>query len=308
VNTERVAAALRQALLTVRTAVTSREESSILNSVFDAIARAEAVLESGDGGAAISSRRSVQHALEQRVAELESAVQARDEFLSTLGHELRNPLSPIFMQAQYLLDVVRSAEGRPISTDWLAARLETFCRRLHKLLDTLNRIMDVSRINAGRVSLTLETFDLAEVIIDLCAGFERELSLAKSVLHVDATPPLVGRWDRMRIEQILTNLVSNAIRYGASKPIVVSARADAHSLQLRVRDHGIGIEKEDQARIFQRFEQVIGKRRSGGYGIGLWIVQQSCLAMGGKVEVHSEKGKGSEFVVTLPRYVEGQND
>src|SRR5688572_25770686 len=110
--------------------------------------------------------------LEQRVRELERKVAAYDEFLSTLGHELRNPLSPIFLQAQYLLDISRQAAGGTVASDWLSERLQALCGRLQKFLDMLNRIMDMSRVSAGRVSLQLETFDAADVVRDICASFE----------------------------------------------------------------------------------------------------------------------------------------
>jgi signal transduction histidine kinase len=306
VNRHRLATALRQALATVREAATSNEESSLLSSVFDAIVRAEASIEGQASAPSSSGQRSTRVALQERIAELEKAVQARDEFLSTLGHELRNPLSPIFMQAQYLLSVVRQPQNRPIAADWLVARLEMFCSRLQKFLDMLNRIMEISRMSAGRVMLTLESFDLADAVRDTSASFERELALSRSTLTLNAPETLVGRWDRMRTEQIFSNLLSNAIRYGAGKPIEVKVLGDEQLVRLSVRDHGIGIPKEDQARIFRRFEQVAGQHHSGGFGIGLWIVHQSCMAMGGSVEVQSEGGQGTEFIVTLPRCVAGE--
>jgi signal transduction histidine kinase len=240
--------------------------------------------------------------LKRRIEDLGATLQAHDEFLSTLGHELRNPLSPILMQAQYLLDVVRQGKNRPPSTEWLASRLEILCQRLHKFVDTLNRLMDVSRISAGRLTLVLEQVDLVGTMRELSAGFERELALAKSELRFDASQPVWGRWDQLRIEQIGTNLISNAIRYGAGKPIDVSVEGDAEVARLKVRDYGIGIAKADLERIFQRFERVTKQPQSGGFGIGLWIVQKSCRAMGGSVHVESELGKGSEFTVTLPRH------
>jgi signal transduction histidine kinase len=245
--------------------------------------------------------------LKRRVQELEAALQAHDEFLSTLGHELRNPLAPILMQAQYILGVVQQGKDRPPSTEWLASRLEVLCRRLQKFVHTLNRLMDVSRISAGRLTLVFEDVDLAATIRELSAGFDRELELSKSELRIDAPRSLVGRWDRLRIEQIGTNLLSNAIRYGAGRPIDVSVEGDGKVARLKVRDYGVGIAMADQERIFQRFERVTKQPQSGGFGIGLWIVLQSCRAMGGSIEVRSELGKGSEFIVTLPLHPDMPN-
>lgn len=240
--------------------------------------------------------------LQQRIRELEDALAAHDEFLSTLGHELRNPLSPIFMQAQYLLDMARHSETRSISTDWLIPRLEVFCRRLRKFLEMLNRIMDISRISAGRLTLELEDVDLSDVVREVCSDFERELSVARSELRLNIPRHLTGTWDRMRVEQIFTNLLSNAIRYGAGRPIDVAISGDGGEARLSVKDQGVGIAEADQGRIFQRFERVGETRTSGGFGIGLWTVRQSCLAMGGSVDVESQIGNGAEFIVRLPRY------
>jgi len=243
-------------------------------------------------------------ALEHRVHELTHALALSDEFLSTLGHELRNPLAPLYMQAQYLLDAVRQGEPKALTSDWMVPQLEGFCRRLQKFLEMLNRIMDVSRMSAGQLDLELEQVDLVEVVREVSANFERELNAARSELRLDLPPRLVGKWDRMRVEQIFTNLLSNAIRYGASRPIEVRAGGDREQIELSVKDDGVGIPEEHLPRIFERFERAGKTRSSGGFGIGLWTVRQSCLALGGHVSVKSRPGEGSEFTVVLPRATE----
>lgn len=245
--------------------------------------------------------------LEQRVRELTREVALHDEFLSTLGHELRNPLSPIFMQAEYLLDALRRGEQRALSREWLVSQLESFCRRLKKFIHLLERLMDMSRMSAGQVHLELEEVDLTEVVREVSAGFERELAAARSELRLELPARLVGVWDRMRVEQIVTNLLSNAIRYGAGRPIEVKVGGDLQQIELTVKDRGIGIAEEDRERIFQRFERAGKKRASGGFGIGLWTVRQSCLAMGGHLSLRSQPGAGSEFSVALPRVTEKES-
>jgi signal transduction histidine kinase len=287
----------------VDSASAGSEHFRVVGPVLEAIMKAEAhLLGQEDSSTPRPDDANQPQCLKRRIDEVEAALQAHDEFLSTLGHELRNPLSPILMQAQYLLDVIRQGKSRPPSTEWLASRLEVLCQRLHKFVDTLNRLMEVSRISSGRLTLVFEQVDLAATMRELSAGFERELELAKSELRIDASQPVLGRWDRLRIEQIGTNLLSNAIRYGAGKPIDVSVEGDGEFARLKVRDYGIGIAKADRERIFQRFERVTKQPQSGGFGIGLWIVLKSCRAMGGTIEVESELGKGSEFIVTLPRH------
>jgi signal transduction histidine kinase len=270
-----------------------------LASVLAAIDRAEAAHHEQS-----RPRASDDESLEQRIAELTRQVALHDEFLSTLGHELRNPLAPIFMQAQYLLDAVRQGEPKALSSEWMVPQLEGFCRRLQRFLEMLNRIMDLSRMSAGQLNLELEEIDLVELVRDVAASVERELHAARSELRLDLPPRMAGVWDRMRVEQIFTNLLSNAIRYGANRPIEVRVGGDTQQIELSVKDHGIGIPEAEHERIFQRFERAGKTRSSGGFGIGLWTVRQSCLAMGGQVSVQSSPGVGSEFIVMLPRVTE----
>lgn len=243
--------------------------------------------------------------LEARVRELERELDAASAFLGTVGHELRNPLSPIYMQAQYLLDGARQQAGGTVSADWLIGQLESFCDRMRKFIVMLDRITDVSRVGSGHLDLELEPVDFRELLRDVVAGFEREAAGARSAISLQAHEPLAGTWDRLRLGQIVANLVSNAIRYGAGKPIEITLTAEGMLARLDVRDHGIGIAHEDQERIFRRFERATQRRQTGGFGIGLWIVRESVSAMGGSVEVGSVLGEGSRFTVRLPR--DGRN-
>jgi signal transduction histidine kinase len=175
----------------------------------DASARVTSALGAIESVEAALSQRSAVDAgpdsvegLERRVAELSRAVTLHDEFLSTLGHELRNPLAPIFMQAQYLLDAVRQGESKALSREWLEPQLEAFCRRLQKFLEMLTRIMDLSRMSAGQLSLELEEFDMVVVVREVAASVERELAAARCDLTLELPPHLTGVWDRLRIEQI----------------------------------------------------------------------------------------------------------
>jgi signal transduction histidine kinase len=234
-------------------------------------------------------------------ATLDEAVTARDEFIATLGHELRNPLSPMVLQIGHLIDLIKREEGGAVQTSWLEPRLRAFEGRMQRLVDVLDRLLDVSLMNGGRLRLMLDRdVDLAEVTREVCASFERELAVARCPLTLELAPA-AGAWDRVRLEQIVRNLVSNAIRYGAGRPIHVSVSADDAQAQLRIRDQGVGIAPADQARIFERFERAGRRPQGAGFGLGLWIVRNLCAAFGGRVEVESELGKGATFVVTLPR-------
>lgn len=128
-----------------------------------------------------------------------------------------------------------------------------------------------------------------------------ELAQAGCALTLRADAPAVGTWDRQRLEQVATNLISNAAKYGAGKPAEVIVEDSGATVRLVVRDLGIGIAREHQARIFEAFERAVSVRHYGGFGLGLWITRQIVSAMGGEVRVESQPGAGSTFTVELPR-------
>jgi len=142
--------------------------------------------------------------------------------------------------------------------------------------------------------------DLASTAREVLARFDDELRRAACTLTLRADTAVVGRWDRMRVEQILTNLVSNAIKYGAGRPIEVFVESAGGAGRLSVRDHGIGIAENDQSRIFERFERLVPGGQAGGFGLGLWIVREVIDALGGTIEIESRVGAGTTFVVELP--------
>lgn len=233
-----------------------------------------------------------------QIDELKRSTLARDELLSIVGHELRNPLSGVFMQVLSMREQIDSGKG--LDFEWVKRRVEAMEKQLHGFLAVLERILDVSRLGSGRIDLQLDDIDLNLLVHDVASRFERDARAAHCEIRVRAEGPLVGRWDRMRLEQIVANLVSNAVRYGAGKPVDVATAALPREARLTVRDQGIGISPADQARIFQRFER--GERtKHGGFGVGLWVVKTVCDAMRGTIGVESAPGAGATFTVTLPR-------
>ena len=238
-----------------------------------------------------------------RNVQLQRAVAARDEFIATVAHELRNPIAPLVFQIRLSIDKAEQMErsGEAIPAEWTRGQLRRIEHRLHRLLETLDRLLDVSRLSSGRIELEFETVDLAEVVRDVVASFEAELAVARCELRVTTPVAVTGWWDRLRLDQICRNLVSNAIRFGAGHPIHVTVEADDADATLIVRDYGVGIPRQKQDVIFERFERGPENSRSGGFGIGLWVVRNVCSAMGGSVSVKSAAGAGSTFAVSLPR-------
>jgi signal transduction histidine kinase len=136
---------------------------------------------------------------------------------------------------------------------------------------------------------------------DITERFREEAASGGIPVELHAPAPLIGRWDRLRLEQVVTNLLSNALKFGDGKPISVRVSGDDSTAVLTVADRGIGIASEDLARIFHQFERVLGRRTIGGLGMGLYIVRQIVLAHGGRIDVESTRGEGSRFQVKLPR-------
>lgn len=231
--------------------------------------------------------------------EAQQAVRARDDFLSVASHELRTPLTPLRLQLQRLIGsrTRPPANLPPERVRDILQRSERHVQRLGVLIDNL---LDVSRITSGRLILEPEWVDLAELTREVASRFTEELTNTGSALELQAQGPVLGRWDKLRLEQVITNLLSNAIKYGASKPIKVSVDGDGDTARLEVRDNGIGIAAEKQARIFERFERAVSARSYGGLGLGLFIARQILDAHGGSIAVDSEIGHGTQFSVELP--------
>jgi signal transduction histidine kinase len=170
-------------------------------------------------------------------------------------------------------------------------------------LDTLiNELLDVSRITVGRMDLELSEFDLTGLVREVVARFQQELESGGHTVTLELGAPMVGRWDKLRLDQVISNLLSNAMKYGGDRKLIHVAITDTGgAVELSIRDHGLGISPQDQERIFERFERLISVRHFGGFGLGLWIVRQIAEAHGGRVSVDSVPGEGSTFRVEVPR-------
>ena len=250
----------------------------------------------------ISSRKRAEAERERLVVELAEAVRVRDEFLSIASHELRTPLTPLQLQVNTLLKRVSDlAQGRA-SREWVERSLERIARQGYRLERLVGQLLDVSRITAGRLLLDLEPVNLADVVRDVHQRLveTRELARSGCVLTLDLAENVVGQWDRLRVEQVVENLLMNALKYGAGAPVKVTAAKDASMGVLLVQDGGIGLSPSDRERIFGRFERAVSSRNYGGLGMGLFIVRQVVDAFGGSVDVESEPGKGAKFIVCLP--------
>ncbi|HEX5750972.1 MAG TPA: ATP-binding protein [Archangium sp.] len=233
--------------------------------------------------------------------EARQAVALRDEFLGIAGHELRTPLTALKLGLQNLSRQAEALGQRERLSKWI-----TNCQRQGERLGRLvNDLLDVGRLTSGRLALVCQEMDLPALVKEVVGRLRPELEQAGCRVSLALESPLSGYWDRSRLEQVLTNLLSNAAKYGKGRPIELRAWAlPGDWVCVSVRDEGIGITPEDQARIFGRFERAVSERHYGGLGLGLWISQQLVARLGGHIRVRSEPGKGATFTVELPRRVE----
>jgi PAS domain S-box-containing protein len=228
------------------------------------------------------------------IEESKQAVFARDEFLSIASHELRTPLTALKLRLQSVLH----ARDLPEKTQ---RRLESAAHQTERLERLIDNLLDVSRITTGHLELSPESFDLVELAQDVTERFREQAASGGTRLALHAPDPCLGSWDRLRLEQVATNLLSNALKFGEGKPIEVTVSGDEKTAVLTVSDRGIGIAAEDLVRIFHQFERVLGHRTIGGLGMGLYIARQIVQAHGGCIDVESTRGEGSRFYVRLPR-------
>jgi signal transduction histidine kinase len=233
------------------------------------------------------------------LSELAGAVRLRDEFLSLVSHELRTPLTPL---APLLEVLSREAAKAPESP--LAGRVTRYVhsasRQVQKLADLVASLLEVTRITSGRLSLELVPVDLGAVVREVTEMLREQAEAQGCELEVEA-PSVLGVWDALRLEQAIADLLDNAIKFGAGKPIHILLSSTAEWARVTVRDQGIGIAPEDLLRIFDRFERAVSDRNYGGLGLGLYFCKSVVEAMGGTLAVESALGKGSCFTIQFPR-------
>jgi signal transduction histidine kinase len=234
------------------------------------------------------------------VSPLRNAIRVRDDFLTIASHELKTPLTSVELNITSLLRSFKTGRIARIPPEEIERRLMATWRDSKRLATLINDLLDVSRIAAGRLVLERSDLDLRALITEIVSRFEDQAADANCALTIEAPSPVAGLWDRNRLDQILTNLISNAIKYGRGKPIAVVVERTDDTTAISVSDHGIGIALEDQLLVFRRFERAVAAGHLEGAGLGLWIVKQLVEAHGGTIAVTSALGQGATFKVELP--------
>lgn len=252
-------------------------------------------------GRDITERKLAEEERDRLLEQARDAIVARDDFLSIASHELRTPCTSLRLGIEALLRHARQSSFAQIAPAFLERMLVASDRQSKHLLYLIDRLLDVSRFDNGQLDLNYDETDLSVVAADSINALREEAARVGSevTMHVQGRP--MGIWDRTRIAQVCTNLLTNAIKYGAGKPITVRVWLNGDDAFLSVEDQGIGIPPDQQKRIFGRFERAVSARHYGGLGLGLYICRQIVEAHGGSIHLTSIQGQGTTFTVTLPK-------
>lgn len=233
--------------------------------------------------------------------ELHDALKTRDDFLSIASHELKTPLTSLKLQSQIFQRAALKGQSHIYEKNNILQLIDRTSKHVNRLNRLVDDMLDVSRIRTGRLTLLKEEFDFCEMTKEVLERIKEQFLNAQYELpEVSICDPVIGYWDRLRLEQVITNLITNAIRYGEGKKIKICVESDQHVVRFTIVDQGIGIEPRDTDKIFQRFERAIGSHEVSGLGLGLFISKQIILAHQGEIWVESKSGSGSTFIFEVP--------
>ncbi len=254
---------------------------------------------------ALAQAHKQQQALVQQLQstqrELERAVRMRDDFMSMVSHELRTPLNTLFLETQVRKLHLSKDNMAPFAPERLPAMIERDQRQIQNMVRLIDDMLDVTRMRSGSLSIQPRPCDLSVLARGVVESLAQQAEAVGPPIVLDAPLPVPGVWDEFRIEQVLTNLLTNALRYGGGKAIEVEVRQIGALAQMTVRDQGIGIAAADHARIFEQFERTDDSRRHApGLGLGLFIARQIVRSHGGEIDIESAPGEGAMFRVRLP--------
>ena len=231
---------------------------------------------------------------------LQGALRTRDEFLSIASHELRTPLSSLKLQIQMLAREVDSDTNSSALNGKLKSATDLSLRQINNLAKLVENLLDVSRIRLQKVELHLTEFDFTQAIRDAVEQMSPQMSVSKLQPILKLQGGIIGKWDETRIEQVVTNLLSNACKYAPMSTVTITTKVEHGCAILIVEDNGPGIRKEHHERIFEQFERDAGKSSVGGLGLGLFITRRLVEAHHGRIRVQSEEGRGASFIAEFP--------
>jgi len=241
--------------------------------------------------------------IQEKNQQLEAANRHKSQFLANVSHELRTPLNAII---GFTRIVLRKTEGQIL--DLQKENLQKVLVSAEHLLNLINGLLDLAKIEAGRMEAYAETFKLDDIIRVVTSTMEPMLKDGRVRLVTEIAPDIPPlKTDRDKLKQVILNLLSNAAKFTEKGEIKIAARQEDGMLKLVVSDTGIGMKQEALEYIFEEFRQadMSSTRRYGGTGLGLAIVKKFVELMGGDIRAESEVGKGSKFTITIPISLKG---
>ncbi|MHA7634648.1 ATP-binding response regulator [Corallococcus sp. M7] len=248
----------------------------------------------------VSERTRARQQLEALTRDLQHALAARDTFLGVASHELKTPVTALLLHLEMTRRRLSSKRAEPPSLEKLASSVESAQRQVERMSRLVDELLDVSRIRAGKLDLHMEESDPMELVHEVLDIFREQMEQAHCVLQLRSELNLRVWWDRSRMLQVLTNLVSNAIKYAPGTALGIGLRKHGDRLILYVSDGGPGIPREHQDRVFERFERGGPPRSVHGLGLGLFIAKQIVEGHHGKLVLKSAPDQGAAFIIDLP--------
>lgn len=248
---------------------------------------------------ALRARRR-QYEVKELLKQKEISLKVRDQFLSIASHELKTPITALKLQVQMRKRLLSRGDESVYSPHKVGSLIETTEHQVERLSRLVDDMLDISRIENGKLSLHYEEVDLGELVTKTFNFLADEFQNSHCSVNLRTSEGVKGRWDKHRLEQVVINLFTNAIKYGSPGKVEISVYSENEKAVLSVKDEGMGIAPDDQIRIFQRFERAVNEVNIGGLGLGLFITKEIIEAQGGSISLESELGKGSAFTVSLP--------
>jgi signal transduction histidine kinase len=238
--------------------------------------------------------------IQSQIQQLEAALRVREEFLSIASHELKTPLATLSFQLQVTARQVDVRKGTAPSPEKLTQIFESANRQVMKLTNMIDDLLDISRIQAGKLSISVSPVDLSPLISEVVERLSQQLEQAGCTVRLDIEKSLIVPCEAVRVEQVLVNLISNVIKYAAGSVMTVTLRHDLQYAQLSVCDQGPGIPEEKLGAVFERFERLGLDKNVSGLGLGLYIVKQIMKAHDGDITIQSRPGEGTVFEARFP--------
>lgn len=233
-------------------------------------------------------------------SELKKEIRSRDEFLSIASHELKTPLTSMLLQTQHALHNIRNVSLAHFSIESLLKMLESVENQTKRLSKMINDFLNISLINTGNLQLEYAEVDLNKLVQGVINEFSHKIKEEQYVVTYVQEDKISGLWDKVRIEQVISNILSNALKYGSGKPVEVTVRNHYSKAQIMIKDHGIGVPKEKQKKVFQLFERGVPQDQYKGLGVGLFITNEIVKAHQGELTFTSRPHHGSIFTINLP--------